>query len=373
MIDNTQNTNIHPDEPHYSLSHLGWDSNFQDRLNADEKTTLSPARVIGVQKNNFFVKNGIEEKRVSVSGRLNHNKTEIYPVIGDWVVVKQSVIIRVLPRKNALSRGASGTLKKQETAPRREQVIAANLDWVFIVCGLDQDFNIRRIERYLTLIYNCGLKPVIVLTKADLHKTPSTFVADVESIAFHVPIHLICLGDDDSLTPLKNYLSIGRTIALVGSSGAGKSTLVNRLSLEKIQATGAVSQRLGKGMHVTTSRSLIMMPQGGMIIDNPGIREISFWNDQTGIDTTFPEIEALGKGCRFSDCSHTHEPGCRVIKAVSSGEIQANRLNSYHKLKRELEYLSQKQVKSANRIEKDRWQEVALKVKALKKKYRPMR
>ncbi len=373
MIDNIQNKNTNTDSTTLSLRHLGWDLNFQNILDTDEDAALFPARVIGVQKNNFFVNNGSKEIRVSVSGRLNHHKTEIYPAIGDWVLVKQTVIVKVLPRKNALSRGASGTLKKQETIPKKEQVIAANLDWVFIVCGLDRDFNIRRIERYLTLIYNCGLNPVLVLTKADLHKSPSTFVADVESIAFHVPIHMISLKDDDCLTPLANYLSKNQTIALIGSSGAGKSTLVNRLSFEDIQATGAVSHRLGKGMHVTTSRSLIMMPKGGMIIDNPGIREIALWDDQTGIDTTFPEIEALGKACRFSDCSHTHEPGCRVIKAVASGQIQSDRLNSYHKLKRELDYLSQKQVKSADRIEKERWQEVALKVKAMKKQGRQTR
>ena len=367
MIDHIQNINTSSEKTTLYLTHLGWDTHFQTLLDMDEAASLFPARVIGVEKNNFFVNNGSKESRVSVSGRLNHQKAKDYPVIGDWVLVKQSVIVSVLPRKNALSRGASGTLKKQETAPKRKQVIAANLDWVFIVCGLDQDFNIRRIERYLTLIYNCGLNPVIVLTKADMHKAPSTFVADVESIAFHVPIHLISLQDDACLTPLAGYLSKNRTIALIGSSGAGKSTLVNRLSSEKIQATGAVSERLGKGMHITTSRSLIMMPKGGMIIDNPGIREIALWDDETGVGNTFPEIEVLGKACRFSDCSHTHEPGCRVMKAVASGEIQADRLNSYHKLKRELEYLSERQVKSSDRVEKERWQEVTLKVKAMKK------
>ena len=155
---------------------------------------------------------------------------------------------------------------------------------------------------------------------------------------------------------------------MVGSSGAGKSTLVNRLYGKTVQLTASISAHVGKGKHTTTSRDLIMMPQGGMVIDNPGIREIAFWEVDRGIEAAFPEIEKLGLGCRFANCSHTHEPGCRVLGAVDEGEISRGRLENYRKMKRELEYLSHRQHKSAERVEKERWKEVALKIKAMKKK-----
>ena len=157
---------------------------------------------------------------------------------------------------------------------------------------------------------------------------------------------------------------------MIGSSGAGKSTLVNRLSGRSLQAIGSVSASAGKGRHTTTTRDLIVMPQGGMVIDNPGIREIAFWNDEDGIGDAFPEIECLAEGCRFSDCSHSHEPGCRVLQAVANGEIRQSRLASYNKMKRELTYLSDRQHKSADRLEKERWKGVALKVKEIKKRNR---
>jgi ribosome biogenesis GTPase len=159
---------------------------------------------------------------------------------------------------------------------------------------------------------------------------------------------------------------------MIGSSGAGKSTLVNRLCGKTVQATGSISNSVGKGKHTTTTRDLIIMPQGGMVIDNPGIREIAFWDDDGGVKVAFPEIETLAETCRFSNCSHMHEPGCRVLQAVTEGAISQGRLESYRKMKRELTYLSDRQHKSADRVEKERWQEVALKIKAMKKK-RPNR
>jgi ribosome biogenesis GTPase len=208
---------------------------------------------------------------------------------------------------------------------------------------------------------------VIILTKADLHQDPEPFVGEVEGIAFGVPVHLVSALDDEGLPPLEAYLSAGQTTTMVGSSGAGKSTLVNRIYGGAIQATGSVSESIGKGKHTTTTRDLIMMPQGGMVIDNPGIREIAFWNNAEKIDTAFPEIEILSGECRFSNCTHIHEPGCRVLKAVADHELMPDRLESYHKMRRELEYLSKRTHKSADRVEKEQWKGVALKIKALKK------
>lgn len=351
-----------------TLSQLGWTSHFQAQLDHGRHGNLNPARVVGVKKNSFLVSQGQGEWSATLAGRLNYRSDGPYPVTGDWVLMAGTVITRVLARKNALSRGAAGTRGKQEALSLREQVIAANLDTVFVVCGLDRDFNLRRIERYLTLVYNCGLNPAVILTKADLHPDPGHFVGEVETIAFGVPIHPVSATDDNGLAPLAAYLSPGQTIAMVGSSGAGKSTLVNRLYGKKVQATGSVSDLLGKGRHTTTSRDLIRLPRGGMVIDNPGIREIAFWDDDGGIGVAFPEIDHLAGECRFSDCSHMGEPGCRVLQAAADGEISPGRLENYRKMKRELAYLSDRQHKSADRVEKERWKGVALKVKAMKKR-----
>jgi ribosome biogenesis GTPase len=358
---------IYQNDATQHLSQMGWTSHFQAQLKVCCDDEFIPARVVGVRKNTFHVRSGKREWLATAAGRLKHQSDGLYPVTGDWVLMTDTVISRVLHRKNALSRGASGTRGRQDAQPKREQVIAANLDTVFVVCGLDRDFNLRRIERYLTLVYNCGLNPVIILTKADLHDDPMTFVRKVETIAFGVSIHLVSAADRTGLLLLEEYLSPGKTATMVGSSGAGKSTLVNRLYGKALQATGSVSDSIGKGKHTTTSRDLIMMPQGGMVIDNPGIREIAFWNDDDGIRAAFPEIENLAAECRFSDCSHMHEPGCRILQAVTDGEISEGRLASFHKMQRELTYLSQRQHKSADRVEKEQWKAVALKIKAIKK------
>ncbi|MCF8043045.1 MAG: ribosome small subunit-dependent GTPase A [Desulfarculaceae bacterium] len=350
------------------LSQMGWTSHFQTQLEQSSNDGFFPARVVGVRKNSFRVSNGKSEWLATLAGRLKHDADGMYPVTGDWVLMTDAVISRVLERKNALSRGASGTRHKHNAQPQKEQVIAANLDTVFIVCGLDRDFNPRRIERYLTLVYNCGLNPVIILTKADLHQNPEHFVREVEAVALGVATHLVSASDDTGLASLESYLPPGRTTTMVGSSGAGKSTLVNRLYGKAVQLTGSISTHVGKGRHTTTSRDLIMMPQGGMVIDNPGIREIAFWEVDKGAEAAFPEIEKLGLGCRFTNCSHTNEPGCRVLGAVDEGEISRGRLESYWKVKREMEYLSLRRHKSADRVEKERWKEVALKIKAMKKR-----
>ena len=350
-----------------SLSTLGWSAFFQTHLENIYDGKLEPARVVGVRKNSFYVSQGKGEWLATIAGRFNHQINCQYPVAGDWVIMTDNVIYSVLPRKNALSRGAAGRRGKQKAQPTREQVIAANLDTVFVVCGLDRDFNLRRIERCLTLIYNCGLNPVIILTKADLHIYPEKYISEVETVAFGVPVHLVSAKDSLGLVQLEEYLLPGMTVTMIGSSGAGKSTLVNRLYGKAVQPTGSVSENVGKGRHTTTSRDLIKMPQGGVVIDNPGIREIAFWEGDGGIELAFPEIERLALECRFSDCSHLHEPGCRVNQALTEGEITNDRIESYHKMKREMMYLSDRQHKTSDRVEKERWKAVALKIKDIKK------
>ena len=368
MIKEQSTKKIYNNNSSQDIIKMGWTPHFQSQIENNSNDKFFPARVIGVRKNNFRVSDGKKEWLTTVTGKIKHFSHCLFPVTGDWVLVNDTVISEVLERKNSLSRGASGKRGKQNEQPNKEQIIAANLDTVFVVCGLDRDFNLRRIERYLTLIYNCGLNPAIILTKADLHQNSEHFIYEVETIAFDVPIHLISAKNSKGLEQLEEYLSPGQTSAMIGSSGAGKSTLLNRLCGKKIQATNSVSTNVRKGKHTTTSRDLIMMPHGGMLIDNPGIREIAFWDDDGGIEVAFPEIEHLSGQCRFSNCTHTHEPGCKILQAVSEDKISQNRLESYQKMKRELEYLSHRQHKSADRVEKERWKKVALKIKSMKKK-----
>lgn len=351
--------------PH--LFNLGWSSYFQEQLEGMD-AALIPARVVGVRRNSFWVYQGDGEQLATLAGSLMNDSAGSYPAVGDWVLLRDSLIISVLLRKNTLTRKASGGKnRKNGEVSAQDQIIAVNLDKTFIVCGLDRDFNLRRIERYLTMIYNCGITPEIILTKADLHQNPGLYVEEVEPLAFGVPIHLVSAQDEGCITRQKLNLAHGETAALIGSSGAGKSTLINRLYGEEIQATGAVSKSLGKGKHTTTNRDLIILPSGGMLIDNPGIREVGLGAGSSSLESTFPEIEELSKLCKFQDCSHTHEPGCQVLRAVSNGQLTRARLDNYQKILNELTYLSNREVKSAARVEKEQWKGVAQKIKDMKK------
>ncbi len=348
------------------LGPLGWDDHFERRLMPLDTPYDRIGRIFSAQRNLFLVNDGHTEQFCSASGRLQYG-LGLYPVTGDWVLCNEGVITHVLPRKNMLGRGEAGSRGKRGGAAPVEQAIGANLDAAFIVCGLDRDYNPRRIERYLTLIYNCGISPVIVLTKADLHDSPDTFRQEVEDIAFGVPIVLSSMQDPSAADALLAYLHQGRTAAMLGSSGAGKSTLANLLCGGNVRATGATSDSSGKGRHTTTARELISMPHGGLLMDNPGIRELAFHTDGDGLDAAFPDIEALSVRCRFADCAHQHEPGCAVLQAVESGELSRDRLESYRKMRRELEYVSARSEKSADRVEKERWKDVALRIRRMKK------
>lgn len=350
---------------------LGWSSFFQDQL---EDTTGSsiPVRIIGVRKNSYLVWLDGEEVLATLAGKLLYGKKcgkkAQLPTVGDWVLLNGTVITSVLARKNILVRKmAGGRDRKNSQFPLEDQGIAANLDMVGVVCGLDRDFNPRRIERYLTMVYNCGITPTIILTKADLHDDPDGCVHEVESRVCGVPVYTVAHNDEQGLHAFAKHLNAGQTAALIGSSGAGKSTLINRLYGKTVRSTGEVGERVKKGKHTTTSRDLILLPWGGMIIDNPGIREIGLGAESGENESAFPDIETHAHLCKFADCTHTHEPGCHVLKKVESGEISSDRLKNYHKIINELDYHLQRETKSASRLEKEKWKAVALKVKSIKK------
>ena len=365
-IDTT--TSSQKTNPHF-LEALGLSSEREAALRKRLGPGQRISRVTGVRKGLFLVRDENGESLIPAAGRLHHHATADagFPLTGDWVIRDSGRILSVLPRKNVLARGASGNRGRMAQGAVSGQEIAANLDTVFIVCGLDRDFNLRRIERYLTLVYNCGCQPVVLLSKADLHPDVTESVEEVESIAFGVPVHAISATSGLGMEALSPYLEPGRTVALLGSSGVGKSTLLNALAGEDIQKTRDVSLAVGKGVHTTTTRDLIVLPLGGLLIDNPGIREIAFW-DQEGTSSAFPDIVRLAEGCRFADCTHGGEPGCRVREACENGELDSGRLESYLKQRRELLYLSEREEKSADRVEKERWKWVAQEARRMKKR-----
>ena len=317
------------------LEPLGWNEAFAASFREHAEAGLRPARV-AVAHNYLFEVLGADGGRLAeIAGRLKHRTTAGgMPVVGDWVAIRLSgdegkaTIEAVLPRRSVFARKAAG-----ETT--RRQLVAANIDTVFLVCGLDEDFNLRRIERYLVAIRDSGAAPVIVLNKADRAPDPDAARRATAALAPGVPVHVMSCLDEKGAADLRAHLAPGRTVALLGSSGVGKSTIINRLLGVDRQRTGGVRPRDGRGRHTTTQRELIVLPGGGLLIDNPGMRELQLWDGAAALDDAFEDIDALARGCRFRDCRHDQEPGCAVHAAVEAGQLTAERLDSYHTLQRE--------------------------------------
>jgi ribosome biogenesis GTPase len=263
--------------------------------------------------------------------------------VGDWVAYAGGLIHGVLPRRTAFVRRAAGN----ETV---EQVLAANIDTVFLVMAFYRDLNPRRLERYLALAWESGADPAIVLTKLDLADDADAAITEIESVALGVPVHPVSAVTGEGLDELEPYLGPGRTVVLLGSSGVGKSTLVNALLGEERQATKEIRAFDGRGRHTTTARELIGLPGGGLVLDTPGMRELQLWEAAEGLIGTFGDIDELALTCRFSDCSHESEPGCAVRDAVD-----ADRLESWRKLGRELRHLELKQDARARSEARKEW------------------
>jgi ribosome biogenesis GTPase len=339
-----------------ALEALGWTDRFASAFLAHAAPDVVPGRVSLEHQHIYRVLTERGEVLARVAGRLRHEATTTieYPAVGDWVALRsrpgelRSTILAILPRRSRFSRKVAGDAT-------REQIVAANIDTVFLTTGLDLDFNLRRIERYLVTAWESGAQPVVLLTKSDLCDDPDARVRDVEGIASGAPVHATSARRNDGLAVLRQYLSPGRTVALLGSSGVGKSTLINRLIGHEQQRTAAVGRYKGRGRHTTTNRELILLPEGGLVIDTPGLREIQLWEVGGSIGATFADVEALAAGCQFGDCRHETEPRCAVRQAVAGGSLPAERLESYVKLRREADHLAEKQDKLAQLQTKRKW------------------
>jgi ribosome biogenesis GTPase len=275
---------------------------------------------------------------------------ELSPVVGDWVVCPRAhlvsdgkaTIAAVLPRRTKISRKVAG-------ARTAEQVVAANVDTVFLVMGLDGDYNLRRIERFMVMAWDSGASPVVLLNKADLCSEVQSRVSEVESVCLGAPVHAASCIDEGGLESVSRYLRPRETVTLLGSSGVGKSTLINRLMGQDLLPTSAVRSGDDRGRHTTTSRQLYRLPEGALLIDNPGIREIQLWGDGEGLSHAFDDIEELALECRFKDCGHGQEPECAVQQAVAIGRLPPQRLAAYVKLLREAHYLETRHDEHARR------------------------
>lgn len=295
------------------------------------------ARVIAQEKGLYKISNGTEVRTAVVSGKYRYGVKTVsdYPAVGDYVIAEwhegdgNAVITGLFPRRSCFIRKAAGT-------GNREQVVATNIDTVFICMSLNKNFNIRRLERYLSIAYDSGATPVAVLTKADLCSDVGERIAEVQNAAPGVDVLAVSSLDEDTGAVMR-YILPGRTVAFIGSSGVGKSTLTNRLTGTDSIATRETGND-DKGRHTTTHRELIALPNGAFVIDTPGMRELGMWDSGGGIDTAFADIEALARACRYSDCTHNGEPGCAIRKALEEGTLDRARWNSYLKLKTENEY-----------------------------------
>lgn len=298
---------------------------------------LTVARIVLQEKGMYRIGTIMGEQNALVSGKLQFDaqSPSEYPAVGDYVTVScagpdTAVIHQVLPRKSLFVRKAAGTSKT-------EQVIAANIDTVFLCMSLNNDFNLRRLERYLAAAWESGAEPVAVLTKADLCADLPQKQREVEAIAMGVNILTTSAMESDGYRQIMPYITQGRTVAFVGSSGVGKSTLINRLLGEDRLTTGGL-RKDDKGHHTTTHRELLILSNGAMVIDTPGMRELGMWDAASGVEQTFGDIEELAARCRFRNCSHSGEPGCAVRAAIRSGDLDGGRWLSYQKLKNENSY-----------------------------------
>ena len=327
-----------------NIESLGWSPSLHQQFEQLKSNGFVPARVAEEHRERYIVFGEFGERSAEITGKLrfSSNSRLDFPAVGDWVAVQTgandslAVIHSVMPRTTTFLRKVAG----ETTEP---QLLATNIDTVFLVTDLGLDFNVRRLERYLVLTYESGATPVIVLNKADLCPDTSEKLAEIETVAVSVPCHCVSAVTGNGIDALLQYATPGKTVALLGSSGVGKSSIINCLIGEERLETKEIRESDGRGRHTTTARQMILLPSGGIVIDTPGMREIQLWGDETSLDLSFEDIQSVAQHCRFADCSHATEPGCAIKAALENGTISAERWESYLKLQRELRHLERKQ------------------------------
>ena len=310
----------------------------------------TPARVISVHKGRFGIVSEYGEGYAQLKSREYYYDGEAFPTVGDFVLIDyidngDSRITATLPRRTFFSR-------RDPDVGRGEQVIAANFDTVFIMQSLNDNFNPKRLERYLTAVRQSGAEPVVVLTKADLTDDYLPYILETSRVAEGVETHIVSSKTGYGMEYLRKYLQPGRTLLFLGSSGVGKSSLVNALAGEEIMDTSGIRESDSRGRHTTTHRELVMLQNGTMVIDTPGMRELGMWDISEGLGQAFADIEKYAAMCRFRDCRHETEPGCAVRAAIERGELDESRLESYNKLKTEAKYSDDKE---SYRRQKEQW------------------
>jgi len=351
--------NLGESDLNLQLSALGWNAFFENEWQQMQQEGRALGRVVLEHKGMYKIAAEHGELLAEVAGKMRFTAAGRgdYPAVGDWVVVSpryeegRATIHSVLTRKTKFSRKIAGNTVE-------EQIVAANVDTIFLVNALNKDFNIRRLERYLILAWESGANPVIVLSKADLCEDVEDKIAEIENVAFGVPILPISSLLGEGMEQFDPYIQEGQTVALLGSSGAGKSSIVNRLTGQTMMLVQDVREGDDRGRHTTTHRELVKLPQGGLIIDTPGMRELGLWESESGLSDTFGDVDEWAQGCRFADCQHKDEPGCAVQAAILSGELDRSRYDSFLKLQKELAFLKRKEDKHASLAEKEKWKKV---------------
>lgn len=335
-----------------SLQSYGWNSFYEPHFAPFARAGLRAGRVVLESRGHYRLHTELGDAPAVLAGRLRHQAedSDALPAVGDWVVAVPPVadgpllIQAVLPRRSKISRKVAG-------ARTREQLVAANVDIVFLVMGLDGDYNPRRLERLLVMAWESGARPLVVLNKADLDSEVEARCDEIQQVSPGVPVVATSCHVQHGLDDLRQHIQPGETVALLGSSGVGKSTLINCLAGQQVLKTGAVRASDDRGQHTTTHRQLVPLPCGGLLIDNPGIREIQLWSTEEGLQQAFDDVETLAERCRFRDCTHRDEPGCAVQSALAEGALAAERLENFRGLERELRYLERRRDERTQRVE----------------------